>query len=213
MTVASWNVRTLGDNGATSSRPERSTALVAKELNRYGIDIAALSETRLADEGQLREKEYTFYWSGRPSSVPRQSGVGLAIKNEIASKLVNLPRGISDRLMQLRLQLRSKRFMTIISAYAPTMTNPEEVKEQFYSDLSLLISSVPKSDKLLIMGDFNARVGSDHNTWGSVLGMHGIGGQNSNGSLLLSECQKHNLIITNTVFRLPAVKRTSWMHP
>ncbi len=213
MTVASWNVRTLGDNGATSSRPERSTALVAKELNRYGIDIAALSETRLAEEGQLREKEYTFYWSGRPSSVPRQSGVGLAIKNEIASKLVNLPRGINDRLMQLRLQLRSKRFMTIISAYAPTMTNPEEVKEQFYSDLSLLISSVPKSDKLLIMGDFNARVGSDRNTWGSVLGMHGIGAQNSNGSLLLSECQKHNLIITNTVFRLPAAKRTSWMHP
>src|SRR3989442_2202800 len=141
MTVASWNVRTLGDNGATSSRPERSTALVAKELNRYGIDIAALSETRLADEGQLREKEYTFYWSGRPSSVTRQSGVGLAINNEIASKLVNLPRSISERLMQLRLQLRSKRFMTIIiSAYAPTMTNPEEVTEQFYSDLSLLIS-------------------------------------------------------------------------
>ena len=81
MTVASWNVRTLGDS-ATSSRPERATALVARELDRYGIDIAALSETRLADSGQLVEKGagYTFFWQGRPAAEVRQSGVGFIIK-------------------------------------------------------------------------------------------------------------------------------------
>ena len=72
MKVTSWNVRTLGGS-ATSSRPERGTALVARELDRYDIDIAALSEIHLADEGQLLEKGvgYTFYWKGRPSTEPR----------------------------------------------------------------------------------------------------------------------------------------------
>ena len=58
--LATWNIRTLGD---TSSRPERSTALVARELKRYDMDIAALSETRVAETGQLVERGagYTFY--------------------------------------------------------------------------------------------------------------------------------------------------------
>ena len=53
--LATWNVRTLGD---TSSRPERSTALVARELKRYDIHIAALSETRLAETiGQRQQRQ------------------------------------------------------------------------------------------------------------------------------------------------------------
>ena len=56
-----WNVRTLLDRDSTA-RPERRTELSAKELARYRIDIAALSETRLADEGILKEDGggYTF---------------------------------------------------------------------------------------------------------------------------------------------------------
>ena len=65
MKIASWNVRTLTDisNPADSDRPPRRTALVAAELRKYDIDIAALSETRLADEGSLREigEGYTFF--------------------------------------------------------------------------------------------------------------------------------------------------------
>ena len=52
--VGAWNVRTLLDTDNTA-RPERRTALIAKELARYRIDIAALSETRLADEGIPKE--------------------------------------------------------------------------------------------------------------------------------------------------------------
>ena len=45
--IAKWNVRTLMDN-VTSSKPERQTALIAKNLSRYRVDIAALRKTRLA---------------------------------------------------------------------------------------------------------------------------------------------------------------------
>ena len=53
LNVATWNVRTLLDR-EDSDRPERRKALIARELSRYNIDIAALSETRLAGEGALR---------------------------------------------------------------------------------------------------------------------------------------------------------------
>lgn len=59
------NVRTLLDR-AGAPRPERRIALIARELDRYGILIAALSETRLAVEGQLLEAGagYTYFWIG-----------------------------------------------------------------------------------------------------------------------------------------------------
>lgn len=54
LTIGTGNVRTLLDN-TKADRPERRAALVARELARYNIDIAALCETRLANEGQLAE--------------------------------------------------------------------------------------------------------------------------------------------------------------
>ena len=53
---------------------------------------------------------------------------------------------------------------TIVSAYASTMTNPDEVKDKFYDDLDSVISTAPRTDKLILLGDFNARVGTDHQT-------------------------------------------------
>ena len=62
--------------------------------------------------------------------------------------------------------------MTIISAYAPTLISTEEVKEQFYADLDVLLRSTPASDKVLVLGDFNARVGKDSDQWKGVIGKH-----------------------------------------
>ena len=72
-----------------SGRPQRRTALVGRELDRYKVEIAALSETRLADEGLLKEvgAGYTFFWSGRKKEEHREAGVGFAIKSHLVSKL------------------------------------------------------------------------------------------------------------------------------
>lgn len=63
------DVRTLLDSYGSSDRPHRRTALVAAELSCYNIDIAALSETRILEEGSLTEKgmSYIFFWKGYPS--------------------------------------------------------------------------------------------------------------------------------------------------
>lgn len=64
--LVSWNVRKLLDID-TTDRPHIRTALIASELTIYIIDIAALSETRMAREGDPCERGagYTFFWSGR----------------------------------------------------------------------------------------------------------------------------------------------------
>jgi len=103
--------------------------------------------------------------------------------------------------------------MTLISAYAPTMTNPDDIKDRFYEELDSLIAATPNRDKLFVLGDFNARVGQDHETWHGVIGKQGVGKCNSNGILLLRTCAVQNLLLTNTVFRLPNRNKTSWMHP
>ena len=74
MTFGAWNVRTLMDI-KKSKRSERMTAIVGHELARYKIDIAALSETRLAETGDLTEvgAGYTFFWSGKAKDEPREA--------------------------------------------------------------------------------------------------------------------------------------------
>ncbi|XP_040289820.1 LOW QUALITY PROTEIN: uncharacterized protein LOC121002429 [Bufo bufo] len=214
LTIGTWNVRTLQDN-PLADHPERRTALVARELARFDIDIAALCETTLANEGQLTETGggYTFFWCGRGSDQRRESGVGFAVKNYLVRQLANLPKGVNDRLMSLQLPLLRRKQATLISAYAPTMTNPDEVKDKFYNDLDALLSSVKCTDRVILLGDFNARVGSNDSTWDGVIGKNGINTCNSNGLLLLKTCAAHDLVITNTIFRLPTSKKTSWMHP
>nr|VZI01406.1 unnamed protein product [Spirometra erinaceieuropaei] len=116
--------------------------------------------------------------------------------------------------MSLRLPLRrGGKFATIISAYAPLMTSPDAVKDKFYEDLHALLATVSKADKLIVLGDFNARVGTDHTAWRGVLGPHGLRGSNDNGLLLLSTCAEHRLILTNTFFCLPEREKATWRHP
>jgi len=141
--IAVWNVRTLLD--AEDSRPPRRTALIAAELNRYNIDIAAL---RLADEGSLSEvgEGYTFFWKGLPESARRIHGVGFAIRTSLLSRFPESPSAVSERLMTLRVPLAKGRFMTLISAYAPTLVADDAVKDRFYDDLHRVLRSVPRSD-------------------------------------------------------------------
>ena len=205
-------MRTLldGDN-----RPVRRTAMVAQALAAYDVDVAALSETRLAGEGSLTEvgQGYTFYWRGVPEGRARIHGVGFALKNDLVKSLTELPIGHSERLMSLRLPLARSKHMTIISAYAPTLVADDDVKDEFYCALTQLLQSVKPEDKLVLMGDFNARVGTDAEVWNGILGPHGTGNMNSNGLRLLSLCSEFDLTITNTRFQIKNIHKNTWRHP
>ena len=212
MIIGQWNVRTLLDREGTD-RPERRTALVAMELEKNRIDIAALSETRFSESGSLNDGKYSFFWSGKPYGERREAGVGFAIRREIVGKLTEKPKLVNERIMTMRIPLAKNGNATLISVYAPTMTNPDEAKENFYNQLRSTLHSIPHTDKLILMGDFNARIGRDYEKWPTVLGRHGVGKCNTNGELLLAMCSEFELLITNTVFKQKEKYKTTWMHP
>lgn len=64
-----------------------------------------------------------------------------------------------------------------------------------------------------MLGDFNARIGRNYKSWNKVIGRHGVGKENRNGTMLLDMCMRHKLTVTNTLFQQANRHKTSWMHP
>lgn len=198
-----------------ADRPARRTALISQELSRYNVDIAALSETRLSDEGSLTEIQggYTFYWKGLPQGERRIHGVGFAIRTPLVGLFADAPLGLNERLMRLRIPLAGGRYATLFSCYAPTLDATDDVKDSFYELLDAELQRVPIADKLIVLGDFNARVGVGHQEWSGVIREHGLGKMNVNGHRLLSLCAQNELLITNTMFQLKDIYKGTWRHP
>ena len=95
LTIGQWNVMTLFVREG-ANRQERRKALVAMELAKYNIDIAALCETKFSESGNLNDLEFSFFWSGKPEGERREAGVGFAIKKDIVTKLTEMPRQIRE---------------------------------------------------------------------------------------------------------------------
>ena len=148
-----------------SNRPRSRTALIDLELESIKTDITALQEVRMSGEGQLRETVRTIFWKGVAAGQPRRAGVGFALKNTTADKLTEQPKGISERMITLRLLPALNRNITIINVYAPTMDHQEEEKKlspanfahssqesQKLMNSYFLVTSMPESDLITIHG-------------------------------------------------------------
>ena len=100
--------------------------------------------------------------------------------------------------MSIRIQGRPFN-ITIIQVYAP-ITHAEEAEiDQFYEDLQHLPELTPKKDVLLIIGDWNAKVGIQKIK--GTTSKFGLGVQNEAGQRLIQFCQENQLVITNTLFQ------------
>ena len=100
----------------------------------------------------------------------------------------------------ISVRFQGKRFnITVIQVYAPTSNAEEAQAEWFYEDLQDIVELTPKKDILFIIGDWNAKVGSQEIP--GVTGKFGLGLQNEAGQRLAEFCQENALEITNTLFQ------------
>ena len=89
--------------------------------------------------------------------------------------------------------------ITVIQVYAPTSNTEEAEVEHFYEDLQDLLELTPKKDVLFIIGDWNAKVGSQETP--GVTGNFDLGIWNEAGQRLIEFCQENALVIANTLFQ------------
>ena len=141
-----------------------------------------------------------------PISFLRRNGVAIIVNKRVWNAVLgcNLQNDWSLFVS------KAKPFIIIvIQVYAPT-SNAEEA-EWLYKDLQDLLELTPKKDVLFIIGDWNAKVGSQETP--GVTGKFGLGVQNEAGQRLIEFCQENALVIANTLFQQHKRRLYTWTSP
>ena len=164
-----------------------------------------VAETRLPGSGCRNvTKEWQLIWSGLPEGQPRQHGVGLFLSSKWSRCLIDRS-AVSERILVVLVRISSGINASIVVAYSPTDTDstPEEVKEAVYLQLEAVMAALPSRDMLVLLGDFNAQVGTDPEPYGGVMGPHDFGKQqpSGNGERLLQQASALNMRLANTFFK------------
>ena len=162
---------------------------------RVNINILGISELKWTEMGEFNSDDHYIYYCRQESL--RSNGVAIMVNKRVPNAVLgcNLK---NDRMISVRFQ--GKPFnITVIQVYAPTSNTGEAEVEWFYEDLQDLLEITPKKDVLFIIGDWNAKVGSQE-TPGET-GKFGLGIRNEAGQRLIEFCQENKLVIANILLQ------------
>ena len=87
----------------------------------------------------------------------------------------------------------------------------EEEKDHFYEELQQTIDGYNRNDILVVIGDFNAKVGGDKDGYERCMGRHGMGDKNDNGDRLCDFSMANCLVITGTLFQYKDIHNATWV--
>ena len=149
--------------------------------------------------GKFNSDDHYIYYCGQESL--RRNGVAIMVNKRVRNAVLgcNLK---NDRMISVRFQGKPLN-ITVIQVYAPTSNAEEAEVEWFYEDLQDLLEQTPQIDVLFIIGDWNAKVGSQEIP--GITGKFGLEVQNEAGQKLIEFCQENTLVIANTLDRKSVV--------
>src|SRR3984885_9220133 len=119
---------------------------------------------------------------------------------------------VNDRILSVRFRGRQVN-TTMVQVYAPTSAASEEEHDRFYIELQNVIDRTPTGDILVIIGDFNAKVGQKKGGNRNTMGDYGLGEQNEAGERLTEFCDGNSMSIMNTWFEQPKRRLYTWTSP
>ena len=130
--------------------------VVKQEMARVNINILGISKLKWTGMGEFNSDDHYIYYCGQESL--RRNGVAIMVNKRVRNAALGCnPK--NDRMISVRFQ--GKPFnITVIQVYAPTSNAEEADIKQFYEDLQDLLELTPKKDVLFIIGDWNAKVGT-----------------------------------------------------
>ncbi|XP_055384403.1 uncharacterized protein LOC129614040 [Condylostylus longicornis] len=189
LAVATWNVRSLAMPGKLEN--------LEKEKKRLNLDIIGISETHMIGNDERETEENYLFYSGPDANHPKRNGVGFLISKHLKNH-VNCIIPKSDR-------------STERSGVGATAEKDDEEVEKFYEEIKVLLKNASKEDCLVVLGDFNAKVGNEEVN--NVAGKYGLGQRNMRGSKLIDFCIENNLVVANTWFQQPKRRLYTWTAP
>ena len=197
--IGTWNVRTMYQSGKLAN--------IIQEMDRIKFSVLGIAETHWTGEDKIRvgNNKTMIYKGGNV----HERGVAIIFDENTAKSLKGW-NGISDRVIVARLE--GKPFdIGIIQAYAPTTTHDEEEVDNFYEDLDKAMKYLKSQDVKIVMGDFNAKVGSARKE--DIVGPWGLGDRNERGERLIDWCRLNEFMVSNTWFENHPRRRYTWISP
>ena len=205
LNIATYNVRTLNGSG----KQHQLTA----GCNKFDIKILAIQEHRQIFEDQ--EVKYEWNDDGTwlkvliSANKDGTGGIGLFIERSITKSLQSVTK-VCDRIIIATLDGNPQ--TTIVAVYAPTNAASDEDKESFYKQLYDVLTPIPVHNIVIVLGDFNARIGRDlHESNPRVYAYHQR--TNENGKLLRDLIENNNLRPAFTKFQHHPGRLWTWEHP
>ena len=157
--------------------------------------------------GKFNSDDHYIHYCGQESH--RRNGVALIINKRVQNAILGC-NVKNDRMISVCFQ--GKPFnITVIQVYTPTTDAKETEVDRFYEKLEDHLELTPKRDVLFIIGDWNAKVGSQEIS--GVTGKFGLGVKNEAGQRLPGFCQENTLVIANTLFQQHKRQLHTWISP
>ena len=181
--------------------------MVKQEMARVNVNILGISELKWTGMGEFNSDDHYIYYCGQESL--RRNGVAIIVNKRVRIA-VHVCKIKNERMISVHFQ--GKPFnITVIQVYAPTSNTEEAEVERFYEYLQELLDLTPKKDVLFIIGDWNAKVGSQETP--GVTGKFGLGMGNEAEQRLIEFCQEKALVIANTLFQQHKRRLYTWTSP
>ena len=169
--------------------------VVKQEMARVNINILGISELKWTGMGEFNSDDHYIYNCGQESL--RRNGVAIIVNKTVQNAVLGCSLK-NDRMISIRFQGKPFNIM-VIQVYVLTSNAEEAEVEWFCEDLQDLLELTPRRDVLFIIGDWNAKVGSQETP--GVTGKFGLGIRNEAGQRLMEFCQENALVIANTLFQ------------
>ena len=173
--IGAWNVRTMYEAG--------KAAQIAAEMRNYKLTILGISEARWTGWGQKRliSGEMVLFSGHEEDDAPHTLGVAMMLSRAAQGALIGWEaHGPRILLATFRTKKRSIN-LDVIQCYAPTNESDEGDKEEFYNRVMTIVQGRPRRNIVILMGDFNAKIGNSNTGYEEVMGQQGIGEMNDNG--------------------------------
>ncbi|KAL3287522.1 hypothetical protein HHI36_001991 [Cryptolaemus montrouzieri] len=198
--IATYNVRIL--------RSESHLERLEEELLNIKWDILGISET-----GELATtlKSGHLLYQNNTETNDHLGGDAFLIHKRLKPRIVTT-KSISEKVIYIVIKVNKRYNLQVIHVYAPTTSSDDETVEQLYEDITHAKTG-ENAKYVVMMGDFNAKIGRNYDTEIRHIGRFGSGEKNSWGEMLIKFCKTEDLYCVNSFFQNPETRRWNWKSP